>query len=617
MKHHNNQHQDHDQHDHQDYGQTNDQHVRPPCPQDITRWWHRPRFAAATPTHLFHWLRHRIQSLYEQVKRLGTVPHCTTRSRSGLAPATRRWSRTRRRLTLWATGGALVVALSGAPAPFRARPVYAATITVNDGGDTVIDGDGNCTLREAITNATYDDQSGSTDCAAGSGDDTITLAVATITLGGELDVDDMGHGAVTIVGRSPGSTVIDADGNGRAFSIDDATLTLERVTIQGGYAFDGGGIFNDGGDVTLSNSTVSGNEADDDGGGLYNKYGGNIRLLDSTVSDNYAYGSGGGILNEYYSGSYLLRSTVSRNGAYGSGGGIANFYGSGSHLRRSTVSGNYAYSYGGGITNYRDSFSYLLDSTVSGNTSDYGGGLSNGYESGLQLKNSTVSNNTATGSGGGIATWNQSNSLLLNSTISKNRADLNSDGSGDGGGVYCYPTSLAGASHSIIAGNRDRSPSGTIHPDVSGILLGDAHNLVGDSTGAMGDIGLGSDLVVSDPHLGPLADNGGPTLTHALLPGSPAIDAGDSALSPTPPYDQRGPGFTRVVDGDRDGNAVIDIGAYEVQPSIGGIAFFIEPGAQATEGIPLIPLLLLLAGDTTALAWLLWRTWRRQRPASN
>jgi hypothetical protein len=94
-----------------------------------------------------------------------------------------------------------------------------------------------------------------------------------------------------------------------------------------------------------------------------------------------------------------------------------------------------------------------------------------------------------------------------------------------------------------------------------GVLTSQGHNLIGDGTGGSGyaptDL-VGTSRNPIDPKLGPLQDNGGPTQTKALLPGSPAIDAGDNALSPGP-YDQRGPGYPRIV------NGIIDIGAFEVQ----------------------------------------------------
>jgi hypothetical protein len=117
--------------------------------------------------------------------------------------------------------------------------------------------------------------------------------------------------------------------------------------------------------------------------------------------------------------------------------------------------------------------------------------------------------------------------------------------------------------NTLVAGNF-RGATGTTPDDVNDRLdPGGDYNLVGDGTNMTGlNDGVNGNLVGSadnpiDPLLGPLADNGGPTLTHALLPGSPAIDAGNNAYATD--WDQRGPGYPRIV------NGVIDIGAFEVQ----------------------------------------------------
>jgi hypothetical protein len=92
-------------------------------------------------------------------------------------------------------------------------------------------------------------------------------------------------------------------------------------------------------------------------------------------------------------------------------------------------------------------------------------------------------------------------------------------------------------------------------PDLNGFVSGSGYNLIGDSTA--GTNFESTDILDIDPILGPFQDNGGPTKTIALLPGSPAIDSGDNTDAPA--FDQRGPGFPRIVNGQ------IDIGAYEVQ----------------------------------------------------
>jgi hypothetical protein len=139
---------------------------------------------------------------------------------------------------------------------------------------------------------------------------------------------------------------------------------------------------------------------------------------------------------------------------------------------------------------------------------------------------------------------------LTNATLSGNSASIS------GGGIFTSTSALVTAlRNTIIAGNT--APAA---PDVAGTLASQGHNLIGDGTGGSGF--AASDLVGTssnpiDPKLGPLQNNGGPTFTMALLPGSPAIGAGDPTDAPM--YDQRGPGFPRAV------NGKIDIGAFEVQ----------------------------------------------------
>src|SRR5262249_43099092 len=144
---------------------------------------------------------------------------------------------------------------------------------------------------------------------------------------------------------------------------------------------------------------------------------------------------------------------------------------------------------------------------------------------------------------------------LLNITVTDN--DANS-----GGGVFLPSGGVSSVRNSIIAGNLvDLDGSG---PDVSGAFTSAGHNLIGDGSGATGFTnGTNGDMVGTaddpiDPRLGPLAFNGGPTRTHALLAGSPAIDRGDTAA---PGSDQRG--VARPHDGDGDGSRIADIGAFE------------------------------------------------------
>ena len=196
----------------------------------------------------------------------------------------------------------------------------------------------------------------------------------------------------------------------------------------------------------------------------------------------------------------------------------------------------------------------VLDSTLSGNTATADGGAIFNASGVLSVLNSTLSGNSAANEGGGID--NAGNTTLVNVTVSNNTA-------GAGGGFlnqtyqemvwnpYTHnydvvtkdrPTSVA---NTILAGNHGPAAS----PDVQGYLTSQGHNLVGDGTGAGGLTAagdqVGSAAAPIDPRLGPLQDNGGPTQTMALLPGSPAIDAGDNSLSPGP-YDHRAAPATRA-----------------------------------------------------------------------
>jgi hypothetical protein len=219
-----------------------------------------------------------------------------------------------------------------------------------------------------------------------------------------------------------------------------------------------------------------------------------------------------------------------------------------------TINGNTATN-GGGINIQLGGTVTLINSTVSGNSAfsvegaGAGGGIVNFNM--LTVTNSTISGNYADAYGGGIVVGGKT--IIKNSTISRNTAAGNF--LGGGGGILGSATVV----NTIIAGNT--APGS---PDVGGTLTSLGHNLIGDGTGGSGydptDL-VGTSANPIDPKLGPLQDNGGLTQTMALLPGSPAIDAGDNAFAPSP-YDQRGPGFARIV------NGIIDIGAFEVQPAL-------------------------------------------------
>ncbi len=305
------------------------------------------------------------------------------------------------------------------------------------------------------------------------------------------------------------------------FIVNEGTLTLSNSTVSGNTATGNsssinhsGGIFNQG-TLTISNSTVSDNTGSD--GSIFNDSDGTLTLNNSTVSDN----RGGGIAN--WGTLTLNNSTVSDN--TGSDGGIFN-NNSILTISNSTISGNTATSNGGGIDNAGGTLT-ISNSTVSGNTATgSGGGISNSGM--LTLTNSTVSNNTATnGNGGGIAIssseYGPAQVMLLYCTVYGNAAN-------GGGGIWVDTLdkkSQVTMGASIVAGNNAHTG-----PDIAGRLTTLGYNLVGDRSGATF---LGSPKVQSTDILAVssialeidpmLRDNGGPTKTFALFPGSPAIDA--------------------------------------------------------------------------------------------
>jgi hypothetical protein len=351
----------------------------------------------------------------------------------------------------------------------------------------------------------------------------LTLTGSTVSDTSGVGIDNLG-GTAAIIGSTLSRNFwgnIDLGAGGGIFN-NSGTLLVVGSTINGNFgATGGGGIFNTGGTVTVFNSTLSGNRAIN-GGGIDNVMRGTMTILNSTLADNSAAANGGGIFN--YTGGRLsiTNSTLSGNSAViGGGGGIDNEASSAVDIASSTLSGNVSGGDGGGILNAGTLT--VTNSTLSGNTANNGGGIANG--GGATVTYSTISGNVATTTGGG----------------------LEQTGSGQ-----------TTARNMLLAGNT--APSS---PDVSNRLNSQGHNLIGDGSGGGGY--TDTDLVGSadnpiDPLLGPLQDNGGPTLTMALLPGSPARAAGDHSDLRPPPWDQRGPGYPRWV------NNAVDIGAYEVQP---------------------------------------------------
>jgi hypothetical protein len=231
---------------------------------------------------------------------------------------------------------------------------------------------------------------------------------------------------------------------------------------------------------------------------------------------------GGGILNQ--------ESTLTLNGCAVTGNSALGQQGLGGGIF-SNGSG------GGGFASLT-----IIDSTLSGNSAANGGAIYNDGSSGmaiLTINNSTLSSN----SGNGIFNDGTATITITNSTLSDNSV-INI--SMFAGALSIGSTILKAAASGI---NLNIGKPATV------TSLG--YNVSSDDAG--GFLAGPGDQINTDPLLGPLQSNGGPTFTHALLPGSPAIDEGDPDFTPPPLYDQRGPDFWRVR------NGRIDVGAFEVQ----------------------------------------------------
>ena len=409
--------------------------------------------------------------------------------------------------------------------------------------------------------------------------------------------------------------------NGSGILNDHATLMLESCSVQNNInpaqGGQGGGIFNDGSgtsaSLTISNSTLSGNMTTMAGGGIFND-GSNagsptLTITDSLVTGNIAefgsQGNGGGIYNNGATATLMITNSIVSNNRAGPvqeflGGGVGGgIWSSGSAaINTSTINNNVAHAQGGGINN--SGTLTITGSTVNNNasagynsSSPYaaGGGIENSGT--LTITSTTLSGNFASLDGGGLygngsitnstISGNQSyygggiygSPTVTNSTISANRASLGSL-SGSGGGIFGGGT----IQHCTIAGNITDYGGGGIAVEgslaigntilktgtsganiviLNGTVTSHGYNISNDNGG--GFLTGPGDQINTDPMLGPLQENGGPTFTHELLTGSPAIDAGDPNFTPPPSTDQRGPGYARVF------NGRIDIGSFEVQPT--------------------------------------------------
>lgn len=398
---------------------------------------------------------------------------------------------------------------------YQVEPVIFYVNTTDDAYDASL-GDGicktslnNCSLRAAIAEANLMEEL--------EADVIIDLPPGVYSLfystsgGAHLYIARESIWPVTIRGSGSDQTIIEGNGSARIFNIK-YTAVLKDMTIQHGQQHQ---LYGYGGAISIFDTSM-------------------LTLINAIVKDSQAQYGGGISVNTYsaYSYLYLENTTIMDNSAT-YGGGIFSSCGNVT-IRNSTVNNNFAEVTGGGIDNVACGLLVLENTTISGNEAAYGGGIHQfGNYSEANIYNTTLRLNQATGAGGGGIELDAEGGILI-------------------------------LSNSIVAGNHSNTAPDCSTP--SNGIFSNGYNLLGSTVGCSANM-QPTDLINVDGMLGPLQSNGGPTQTHKLLAGSPAIDAGNpyGCLNDNEEVftvDQRGyprPGYP--------GDTRCDIGAYEWAPS--------------------------------------------------
>jgi hypothetical protein len=377
-----------------------------------------------------------------------------------------------------------------------------------------------------------------------------------------------------VFGSSNGSGGGGISDGGTAVTIDASVI---RDNFVGGQFGNGGGL-ELGAPTTITNSTISGNNAGGQGGGVFIvgplQTPTSLNISDCAIMGNIA-AAGGGLYNSDAAVT-IADTAVSGNmtSSLRTAGGLDNALSSARMtITDSTITDNI----GSGIVNGGQMT--LSGSTIAGNASQSeGGGLEASYGS-VQIVNCTISGNTSAMFGGGVSLFGTASVELTSVTITGNTANGTDQILTGGGGLASFPSISQGGRallrNTLIAGNG----TATIGPDVVGSIISLGFNLIGETDDSMGWVGTdrtGTSSAPLDPLLGPLQDNGGPTLTQALLAGSPAIETGDPTLFGS--VDQRG--TVRFHSGF---DAPVDIGAFDA--GVIGDFRLIAP-SEVVAGVP-------------------------------
>ncbi len=359
-------------------------------------------------------------------------------------------------------------------------------------------------------------------CANGAGEGTHTIQVtANISLTQSTTMISNTHASAIIIAGNTYTVDGEQIAGTRIFKIaTGTTVQINQLTITEGNADDGGGIWNAGW-LTLHESNVMYNHANR-GGGIFTTVGGKLTLRNSELSHNTAQTDGGGL---YVDGAFNVPQDAEVE------------------IIESTIHSNQAQQRGGGL--YNDDGPVIIDRSTFRNNQAESGGAADNVDGGILLVNSTVSNNTAT-QGGAIRHAN-SGSIFFHSTVTANSTTT-------GAAIASEASSGVALFNTIVA---NQQSGGDCLVDNNSEFLSQGNNLDSDGSCALTFAG---DIASGTANLGPLQDNGGPTWTHALLPGSAAIEAGNDEYCSTDivnNLDQRSTA--------RPQGLHCDIGAYEYQ----------------------------------------------------